>query len=128
MIYKSKTLKNPGKGDALKLFLYASEYSLKDIFHTFYSSLHITYTQDLIEDFAKVDFNYSLKRIDIPIFFLHGTHDVHVDGGPVQNFYEKLDAPLGKEMVWYENSSHMFHPQDAKDVEKYIIEKVKGIG
>ncbi|MBS4204491.1 alpha/beta fold hydrolase [Lederbergia citrea] len=125
MIYTSETVKHPGMIGGFKLFLFASDYSLKDIFHTFYSSYNKTYTQSLIEDFAKIDFNYSLKRIDTPIYFLHGKKDVHVNGKPVQEFFERLDAPFGKEMVWYENSSHMFHPEEAKEIEKYIIENVK---
>ena len=124
MIYKSETIKHPGMIGGFKLFLNNSNYSLKDIFHTFYSSYKLTYTQELIEDFAKINLD-SIKSLDIPVFFLHGKRDVHVDGKPVKKFFEQLDAPFGKEMVWYENSSHMFHPKEAKEIEKFIIEAVK---
>jgi pimeloyl-ACP methyl ester carboxylesterase len=124
MVYESETIKHPGMVSGLKLFLNSREYSLKDIFHAFYSSYKMAYTKDLIEDFAKVKLDL-IRRIDVPIFLLHGRRDVHVDGKPVQMFFECLDAPLGKKMVWYENSSHMFHPEDAKEIEKFIIESVK---
>jgi esterase/lipase len=45
-----------------------------------------------------------------------------VDGRPVEKFYQELEAPFGKELVWYEKSSHMFHPEDAKEIEHYLIE------
>jgi hypothetical protein len=48
-----------------------------------------------------------------------------VDGRPVEKFYQELDAPLGKEMVWYEKSSHMFHPEDAREIEKFLIQFAK---
>ncbi|MFK4997464.1 hypothetical protein ACI2OX_07650 [Bacillus sp. N9] len=37
-----------------------------------------------------------------------------------------MEAPNGKEMIWYKHSSHMFHPEEAKEIEKYVIEVVKG--
>lgn len=120
MIYKSKTIKHPGMLGISKLFLNSKEYSIKDIFHTFYSAFKLVYTQELIEDFAKIDFS-SIKRIDVPAFFLHGEKDIHLDGKPVEKFFQDLEAPFGKEMVWYRNSSHIFHPEDAKEIERFII-------
>lgn len=122
MIYESETIKHPGMIGAFKLFLNSREYSLIDIFNAFYSAYKITYTQELIEDFAKINLE-TIKRIDIPVFFLHGKQDFHVYGKSVETFFEELDAPLGKEMIWYENSSHMFHPHDSKEIERFIIKK-----
>jgi pimeloyl-ACP methyl ester carboxylesterase len=124
MIYQSDTVKHPGMIGGLKLFVNSSQYSLKDIFNNFYHAYQLTYTQSLIEDFAKIELNF-LKKLDLPVFFLHGKQDVHVDGKPVEKFVEQLDAPFGKQMVWYQNSGHMFHPEDAKQIEQYIIETVK---
>jgi pimeloyl-ACP methyl ester carboxylesterase len=124
MIYNSDTVKHPGMLASFMIFLISTEYSLKDIFHSFYSSYNLTYTQDLIEDFSKINLD-TLKRIEIPIAFLHGAHDFHVDGHPVEKFYQELDAPFGKEMVWYERSSHMFHPEDAREIEEFLIQFAK---
>lgn len=124
IIYNSDTVKHPGMLAAFMIFLNSTEYSLKDIFHSFYSSYNLTYTKDLIEDFSKINLD-TLKRIEIPIAFLHGAHDFHVDGRPVEEFYQALDAPHGKEMVWYERSSHMFHPEDAREIEKFLIQFAK---
>lgn len=124
MIYNSDSVKHPGMLGAFMIFLNSSEYSLKDVFRSFYSSYNLTYTQDLIEDFSKINLN-TIKRIEIPVVFLHGVHDFHVDGRPVEKFYQQLEAPLGKEMVWYEKSSHMFHPDDARKIEEYLIQFAK---
>lgn len=124
MIYTSDTVKHPGMLSAFMIFLNSSDYSLKDIFHSFYSSYNLTYTQNFIEDFAKINLD-TLKRIEIPVAFLHGVHDFHVEGRPVEKFYQELDAPLGKEMKWYEKSSHMFHPDDAREIEKFLIQFAK---
>ena len=121
MVYKSETVKHPGMIGGLKQFFTSSEYSLMDIFHSFYSAYNLTYTQELIEDFAKINLN-QLQKVETRIAFLHGTKDAHVEGKPVETFFNNLEAPLGKDMVWYENSSHMFHPEDARKIEKYIID------
>jgi len=120
MIYENESIKHPGVISAFKLFLSSSDYSLKNIFHTFYSAYKLTYTQALITDFAEINLD-SIKRLDIPVFFLHGKKDMHVNGKPVEKFVENLDAPFGKEMVWYDNSSHMFHPEDAREIERFMI-------
>ncbi|KIL37284.1 hypothetical protein SD71_00855 [Cohnella kolymensis] len=123
MVYSSDTVKL-SMMTGIKLFFTSSEYSLKDVFHCFVSSYKLTYTQDLIEDFAKINLE-AINKLDTPVYFLHGRQDFHVNGTPVQKFYEELDAPFGKEMVWYGHSSHMFHPDDARAIEKYFIETVR---
>ncbi|VEF47610.1 alpha/beta hydrolase [Bacillus freudenreichii] len=125
MIYESETVKHPGMMGGLRIFLNSSDYSFKDIFHTFYSAYNLTYTQALIEDFAEVNL-HTIKRIDTPLYFLHGKQDFHVDGRTVERFFKKVEAPYGKEMLWYKNSSHMLHPEDAKKVEEFMIGLVNG--
>lgn len=124
MIYETDEIKHPGMVGGLKLFLRSSDYTFKDIFDTFYSAYKLTYTKELVEDFAKIDLD-KLDSLDVPVYFLHGKQDFHVSGEPVETFFKQLNAPAGKEMVWYENSSHMFHPEDAKKIEGFIINSVK---
>lgn len=126
MIYESDTVKHPGLLAGVKIFLNAADYSLLDLYHTFRSAYNLTYTQDLIEDFAKIDFK-DINKLNVPVFFLHGKHDLHLDGNPVIAFVENLDAPYGKEFVWYEKSSHMFHPDDTKEMENYLIKTVRDV-
>ncbi|MFD1705555.1 alpha/beta fold hydrolase [Siminovitchia sediminis] len=124
MIYESDKVKHPGMAGGIKLFLFSKDYTLKDIFHTFYSAYNLTYTQALIEDFANINL-HSIDRIEVPLYFLHGKHDVHVDRKPVERFLKKVEAPMGKEMVLYENSAHMFHPEDTRMIEDFIIRLAK---
>ncbi|SOC11269.1 pimeloyl-ACP methyl ester carboxylesterase [Ureibacillus xyleni] len=123
MVYESDTVKHSGMVGGLKLFFTSSEYSILDIFHTFYSAYKLTYTQELIEDFAKIDL-HQISDIEIPVYFLHGSHDAHVDGSQVVRFYNNLKAPSGKKLIWFENSSHMFHLEDARKIEQFLIDLV----
>jgi pimeloyl-ACP methyl ester carboxylesterase len=122
MIYESETVKHPGMKAAFNIFWSSSEYSIIDIFNTFSKAYKLTYTQSLIDDFAQIDF-YPINRIEIPVYFLHGKHDVHLSGQPVKVFVENLEAPQGKKLIWYEKSSHMFHPDDARAIETFFIEQ-----
>lgn len=122
MIYKDEKVKHPGMMAGFKTFLNSPEYSLKDIYHTFRSSYDLTYTQALIEDLAKIDF-HQVNRLEVPVVFFHGDKDFHVDGGPVQQFVDRLEGPCKKEMIWLGKSAHMLHPDDARCIEEYFIKE-----
>ncbi len=62
-----------------------------------------------------------ITKLEIPIYFIHGRNDVHVFGEPVAQYYNSLIAPAGKKLVWMEKSSHMFHPDDAREIENILI-------
>lgn len=124
MVYETDIVKHPGMIGVFKIFLRARDYSIKDIYHTFKGSYDLTYTQALIEDFSEIDFR-SIYKFDVPVFFFHGKHDFHLDGKAVQEFVDQLETPYRKEMIWYKHSAHMFHPEEASEIEKYVIEVVK---
>ncbi|MFS0576174.1 alpha/beta hydrolase [Sporosarcina sp. 179-K 3D1 HS] len=126
MIYKSKTVKHPGMLGGMKIFLRSPDYSWKDIYHAFKSAYDLTYTKEIIEDFAKINLT-AIEKVDVPVFFFHGKRDIHLDWKPVEAFVEKLDAPYGKELILYPNSSHMFHPEEARQIEGSVIGIAKGI-
>ena len=59
------------------------------------------------------------------MYFIHGTKDVHVFGSQVQKYFDILDARKGKYLIWEDKSSHMFHPDDARDIEKTLVDIAK---
>jgi pimeloyl-ACP methyl ester carboxylesterase len=48
-----------------------------------------------------------LPRLDVPVFLLLGRHDYVAPGSIAEQFYEKLQAPKGKQLIWFEESAHM---------------------
>ncbi|MEC0094354.1 alpha/beta fold hydrolase [Paenibacillus macquariensis] len=118
--YSDDNVKHPGMRLALDLMLRSPDYSIKDIFNTI-RGFQRSYTQRIIEDFAEIDFSKTIERIDIPVVFIHGRKDVHVYGELTDKYYNSLVAPAGKELLWMEKSSHMFHPDDAKEIENILI-------
>ena len=120
MVYSDHNVKHPGMKLAIDLMLRSPDYSIKDIVNTI-RGFQRSYTQRIIEDFAEIDFNKTIDKIDIPIVFIHGRKDVHVYGELTDKYYNMLVAPAGKQLFWMEKSSHMFHPDDAKEIENILI-------
>ena len=47
-----------------------------------------------------------VPRLDVPAFFLSGRFDYKTPGELVEEYVDLLEAPAGKQMIWFENSAH----------------------
>jgi pimeloyl-ACP methyl ester carboxylesterase len=52
-----------------------------------------------------VDFRKQAPRLEVPVYFLTGRHDVNAPPALIEEYYELLDAPH-KELIWFERSGH----------------------
>lgn len=52
-----------------------------------------------------IDFRKQIKKIDVPVYFLEGRHDVNTPTKLTQEYCDMLDAP-NKELIWFEHSGH----------------------
>jgi pimeloyl-ACP methyl ester carboxylesterase len=53
----------------------------------------------------EVDFRQQAPKLDVPVYFLIGRHDINAPVTLTEEYYELLDAPH-KEIVWFEHSGH----------------------
>jgi proline iminopeptidase len=53
------------------------------------------------------DLRLTVPRIEVPIVFFQGRHDVATNPEVVARYVAALDAPHGKSLVWFEGSAHM---------------------
>ena len=60
------------------------------------------------------DLRATVSRVEIPIAFFQGRHDVGTNPEVVAGYAAALDAPRGKSLVWFEDSAHM--PYDEEPV------------
>jgi pimeloyl-ACP methyl ester carboxylesterase len=77
------------------------------------------------------DLRATASRIEVPIVFFQGRHDVATPPELVARYVDALDAPCGKSLVWFEASAHMPHYEEparfreallrALEVEPYAI-------
>ncbi|NTU64339.1 MAG: alpha/beta fold hydrolase [Chloroflexi bacterium] len=52
-----------------------------------------------------VDFRTQASKLDVPVYFLIGRHDVNAPPQLTEEYYQLLDAPH-KELIWFEHSGH----------------------
>ena len=53
------------------------------------------------------DLRATVARIEVPIAFFQGRHDVATPPDVVARYADALVAPRGKSLVWFEASAHM---------------------
>ncbi|RHW42025.1 alpha/beta hydrolase [Neobacillus notoginsengisoli] len=123
--YSDHEIKHPGLVRITFSMFQSPDYTLKDIYHTFVKGFKLVYHQAFIEELASNNFAESVKELPIPITFIHGRKDFHVNGKVVENYVGQLKAERGKRLIWAEKSAHAFHPDDTKLIEQYLIDEKK---
>ena len=69
-----------------------------------------------------VNFLEQAPRLDLPVYFFTGRHDYNTPFEMVEVYYEALDAPMGKKIVWFEDSGHS---PNFEETEKFAQEMLK---
>jgi pimeloyl-ACP methyl ester carboxylesterase len=84
--------------------LASSEYGLYDKVNWFRGplgeTLDVVYPQ-----LWDVDFRTQATKLEVPVYFLLGRHDVNAPPVLAEEYYELLNAPH-KELIWFERSGH----------------------
>ena len=99
--------------------MFAPEYGVLDsvdyllgILNTFNSVYPTLYGIDLRESYAK---------LEVPVYFFIGRHDINAPTQLAQEYYECLQAPR-KELVWFEHSGHSVY---MNETDKFVQETLR---
>jgi len=122
LIYTDQEIKHPGYAKIASDFIFSQDYSLADIYNTFFKGFKLIYTPDFVREVATIDFAQTIPAVKLPVTFIHGSKDVHVHGSLLEEYYNKLHAEKGKRLIWMEKSGHAFHPDDTREIERILIE------
>lgn len=63
-------------------------------------------------------------RIDVPVYFSLGRHDKVVTPDVAQRYFDVLDAPRGKQIVWFDDSGHWPHFEESEKYRATLIDQV----
>ena len=96
------------------LCLNTPAYTPFDFMRAFFGAL-LSYPR-LESDIYAADLFREVPRLEVPAWFLIGRHDTVVSGTVAERYFQKLKAPQGKHLVWFENSDHAPHLEEP---EKY---------
>lgn len=70
-----------------------------------------------------IDFRKQAAKLDVPVYFLIGRHDVNAPVKLVEEYLAVLEAPH-KEIVWFEHSGHTPWVTEADEFVRVLAEKV----
>jgi len=90
--------------------LTAPEYSLADRLNLILSPHYSA--RKLWDEMKELNLVRDAPRIQVPVYFLLGRHDVIVSSALAAEYFSKLEAPLGKRLVWFEQSAHRPHQEE----------------
>ena len=102
--------------------LHAQEYNTLDFVKFVYGA---EYSGNLMwKDLTSINFIQQAPRLLVPVYFFEGRHDYNTSWPLVQEYYEKLDAPKGKHLIWFENSAHS---PNLEETDKFTSEMVNEV-
>jgi len=109
-------------GWMIKIALEAKEYSAGDFVKFL---IGVEYSDKLMwDEIMKVNFLNDATRLEVPVYFFEGRHDYNTPWELVQEYYEKLDAPKGKTLIWFENSAHSPNLEEPEQFAEEMIDQV----
>ncbi len=73
-----------------------------------------------------LDLFHSVPSVTVPVFFLLGRYDRHVDARLSARYLEQLDAP-SKQLIWFEDSAHNVPFEEPERFDQAVIELVHSI-
>jgi pimeloyl-ACP methyl ester carboxylesterase len=70
-----------------------------------------------------VDLRQDATRLDVPVYFFEGRHDVNAPPYLVEDYMQRLEAPH-KELVWFEHSGHSPWVDEAQKVVDVLVNDI----
>lgn len=98
---KDPDISNPGYNTLKDLS--SPEYGLYDK-AAFFLGLYYTFSH-VYQQLYSIDFTKQAAKINVPVYFIEGRHDVNAPPTLVQEYYKVLKAPK-KKFIWFEHSGH----------------------
>jgi len=108
--------------DLIKMGLTSPDYSLLDGVGFFRGQV---FSPDCLwEETMKTNLFESVPRIEVPVYFFTGRYDYNTPFELAERYYRQLEAPRGKQLIWFENSGHMIPYEEPEKYSDMLINKV----
>jgi pimeloyl-ACP methyl ester carboxylesterase len=107
----------------LWLLLRAHEYSLVEV-GLWPGRSRASLTQ-LWPAVMQVNFFETIPSVDCPIYFFVGRFDDNAPGQLTEAYFQKVEAPAGKRLVWFEHSAHDIFYDEPQRLEQEVLAVLK---
>jgi pimeloyl-ACP methyl ester carboxylesterase len=78
------------------------------------------------EAFYGTDLLKQAPRLDVPVFFFLGRHDhtATASAAMAERYFEALDAPRGKRLIWFEKSGHWPQLEEPENFREVLMDEL----
>ncbi len=108
----------------LRLAFFSPDYNLRDLLRVVRGA-KFSFDHLWRELFA-VDLFKQVPQVDVPVYFLEGRLDRVVTGEIAEQYFDALQAPRGKQIIWFEHSGHWPQLDEPEKFQKVMVERVLG--
>jgi pimeloyl-ACP methyl ester carboxylesterase len=103
----------------LWMLLKAPEYSLAEVALWPLGSNHSL--GQMWPELIKINFFDEVPTLHCPVIFFAGRYDYNSPWQLTEAYYQKLEAPAGKHLVWFENSAHDIFFDEPENLTREIL-------
>lgn len=76
------------------------------------------------DEILKHDLAQEAPELKVPVYFMLGRHDYNAHPELARGYYEKLKAPMGKELIFFEESGHFPHWEEPGKFHEALVNRV----
>lgn len=80
--------------------------------------------EELWEDLKTLNLMEKVPKIEVPVFFMLGRYDIVVSSALAEEYFYHLEAPMGKQIIWFEESAHRPHHEEKEKFLEVMREHV----
>lgn len=108
----------------IRLGFASPAYSLADIARLWFG-FRFSFAHLWREAFA-IDFFQTIPRLEVPVYFFLGRHDrtSTASAEMAARYFTALEAPRGKQLIWFEESGHWPHLSEPEKYRKLMVSTV----
>ncbi len=94
-------------------------YSLGDVYA---SARGARFSVDaMLDDLDQIDLLKQAPRLMVPVYIFQGRHDYATPWPLAERYFEALEAPRGKDLVWFGRSGHALRAEEPKKFDEELL-------
>jgi proline iminopeptidase len=78
--------------------------------------------------YDEVNFFEQVHHVQVPVFFIAGRYDMVVPQGLLKDYFVRLEAPQGKQLIWFEQSAHWPQLEEPERFHEVMVNLVRPQG
>lgn len=108
--------------DRLKLLFVSPDCTLRDLWRMIRGAKFSFY--HLWRDFFSVNLFEKVPRLDVPVYFLQGRNDHVVTAEVASCYFDALEAPRGKQLIWFDQSAHWPQLDEPEKFRRVLVDQI----